>query len=91
MIALTLGVIVGLGTALALGKIKDRKSELAVSFLMPLLTYEMANGIYGGFGDYVYFSTPIGDFTTSEFIGLQTFIAWLIMLAYVGLRGQRCL
>ncbi|NJE55488.1 hypothetical protein [Thermococcus sp. 21S9] len=88
MIALTLGLIVGLGTALVLGKLKDRKSELAVSFLLPLLTYEMANGIYGGFGDYVYFSTPLGDFTTSEFIGLQTFLAWLIMLVYVRIRGR---
>ena len=88
MIALALGLVVGLGTALTLGKLKDRKSELAVSFLPPLLTYEMANGIYGGFGDYVYFSTPLGDFTTSEFIGLQTFIAWLIMLGYVRIRGR---
>jgi len=88
MIALAFGLVFGLGTALALGKLKDRKSELAVSFLLPLLTYEMANGLYGGFGDYVYIPTPLGDFTASEFIGLQTFIAWLIMLAYIRLRGR---
>lgn len=88
MIALALGLIVGLGTAFILGRLKDRKLGIAVSFLLPLITYEMANGIYGGFGEYTYFSTPLGDFGPSEFIGLQTFLAWLIMLAYVKLRGR---
>ncbi|CAD5244553.1 hypothetical protein [Thermococcus camini] len=93
MIALALGLIVCLGTALVLGKLKGRSYELTMALNVPLLTYLIADGLYGdwkGIGN-VFFSTPLGDFTPSEMIGIQTFLAVLIIVAHLGLRGRNSL
>ncbi|AJC72653.1 hypothetical protein X802_02100 [Thermococcus guaymasensis DSM 11113] len=48
MIALALGLIVGFGLAFLLGRGKGRKSEMATTLAVPLMVYEVAEGVYGG-------------------------------------------
>jgi len=87
MIALALGVIVGLGLAFLLGKVKGRKSEVATTLAVPLMVYEVAEGVYGGWSGNVFIATPLGDSTPKELIGLETFLALLVVLVCVHLRA----
>lgn len=89
MIALVMGVVIGLGLALLLGRLKDRKSEAAVALLMPLLTYQIAEGFHGGWSGNVFISTPFGDYPPEELVGLETFLSLLVALVYVHLRARK--
>ncbi|NJE60173.1 hypothetical protein [Thermococcus sp. 21S7] len=91
MIALALGAIVGFTMAAAAGRLKGRLNELTIAILVPLLTYIVADGFHGGWTGNVFISTPLGDFTPDEMIGLDTFLALLLSLLYVHIRGRRAL
>ncbi|MCD6523997.1 MAG: hypothetical protein J7K48_03235, partial [Thermococcus sp.] len=88
MIALALGLIVGFGLAFLLGKVKGRKSEMATTLAVPLMVYEVAEGVYGGWSGNVFIATPLGDFTPRELVGLETFLALLVVLVCVHLRAR---
>ncbi|NJE31473.1 hypothetical protein E3E38_10505 [Thermococcus sp. 18S1] len=91
MIALALGLVVGVGTALLLGKLKGRVHELTMALYTPVFTYLIADGFYGGWRGNVFISTPLGDFTPEELIGIQTFLALLATITYVQFRGRKSL
>ncbi|NJE41824.1 hypothetical protein [Thermococcus sp. GR6] len=91
MIALVLGIIVGIGLALILGRLKGRAHELTMVMLTPVFTYIVAQWFYGGWEGNVFISTPLGDFKPSELIGLETFLTLFITLLYVNFRGKRAL
>ena len=84
MIALALGLIVGVGTALMLGKLKDRAHEITLALYTPVFTYLIADGFYGG-------QRILEEQLGGRMIGLQTFLALLATIAYAQFRGRKSL
>ncbi len=91
MIALALGLIVGLGLAFLLGKVKGRSYELTMALYTPLFVYIIANGLSMQGRGNIFVSTPLGDFQPGELAGVQTFLALILTIIYTGFRGKRAL
>ncbi|WP_297516476.1 hypothetical protein [Thermococcus sp.] len=91
MIALALGLIVGLGLAFLLGKVKGRSYELTMALYTPLFVYIIADGLSMQGRGNIFVSTPLGDFQPGELAGVQTFLALILAIIYTGFRGKRAL
>ncbi|ASJ09497.1 hypothetical protein A3L11_09740 [Thermococcus siculi] len=95
MIGFIIGTAIGLFLALAYGRFKGRAGEIVMAALIPFITYLVSLWFYGDFdlqGATVVVSTPIGDFVQSRFsIGLDTALATLVTVAYVGFRSKGAL
>ena len=95
MIGFVIGTALGIISALIYGRFKGKAGELTMAAMgIPLFTYLAAMGFYGGWnsvGDFVFFSTPLGDFTPNELIGLETFLATSVAFTYVWVRSKDAL
>ncbi len=94
MIGLAIGTALGIVSALIYGRFKGRSGELTMAAMgIPVFTYSTAMGVYGGWNSLgkVFFSTPLGDFTPNELIGLETFLATFVAFLYVWIRSKRSL
>ncbi|ASJ07408.1 hypothetical protein [Thermococcus pacificus] len=87
MIGFVIGTVLGIAAALIYGRFKGKAGELTMAAMgIPLFTYLAAMGFYSGWdfaGGSVFFSTPLGNFTPNELIGLETFLATLVAFTYV--------
>ena len=94
MIGFAVGTILGIVSALIYGRFKGRAGELIMASMgIPVFTYLSSLGFYGGwnFTDNVFFSTPLGDFTPTQLIGLETFLATVIAFTYIWTRSKNSL
>ncbi len=91
MIGLAIGTALGIVSALIYGRFKGRSGELTMAAMgIPVFTYLASMGAYGGWNSIgeVFFSTPLGDFTPNELIGLETFLATFVAFLYVWIRSK---
>ncbi len=94
MIGLAIGTALGIVSALIYGRFKGRSGELTMAAMgIPVFTYLASMGVYGGWNSIgeVFFSTPLGDFTPNELIGLETFLATFVAFLYVWIRSKESL
>ncbi|AFK23229.1 hypothetical protein [Pyrococcus sp. ST04] len=88
MIPLVLGLIVGFGMGILLGKLSNKKKEISMIMLTPLVVYIISLGFYGGWNSNVFLSTPFGDFKGDELVGVNTFLAVILVVLYLHIRSK---
>lgn len=89
MIGLAFGTVIGIASALVLGKWKGKAVELQSALLIiPAATYAMAE-VWAVELEEKGYTISVEGFSPSFLFGLELFAAFLIATAYVGLRSRK--
>ncbi|WP_048151666.1 hypothetical protein [Palaeococcus ferrophilus] len=89
MIEFALGTVIGIASALALGRWKGKVVELQSALLIiPTVTYSLTNTWAVELEEKGY-AISVEVFSPSFFFGLELFAAFLIAIAYVELRSRK--
>ena len=87
MIALAMGIIVGIPIAFIAGKLLGKASEVLIAIMgIPLITYAIALHELGIFTD---LRASIEGFSPEFIAGTETFLGLIIALTYAGLRTRK--